>query len=80
MKEEYRKRILQFTDLLRISEKNSRKNSKLLKERMLNQKPGNCCTLVYTSGTTGFPKVINILLNFSEIYNKIIFFLFFNFN
>jgi long-chain-fatty-acid--CoA ligase ACSBG len=27
-----------------------------VENRMKKQKPGNCCTLVYTSGTTGPPK------------------------
>ena len=29
---------------------------KYLQERMEKVRPGNCCTLVYTSGTTGMPK------------------------
>ncbi|EAR97244.2 acyl-CoA synthetase (AMP-forming)/AMP-acid ligase II (macronuclear) [Tetrahymena thermophila SB210] len=28
----------------------------ILENRMIKQRPGNCCTLVYTSGTTGMPK------------------------
>jgi long-subunit acyl-CoA synthetase (AMP-forming) len=28
-----------------------------LAARIADQKPGHCCTLVYTSGTTGNPKV-----------------------
>lgn len=28
----------------------------MLHKRMNEVKPGNCCTLVYTSGTTGMPK------------------------
>lgn len=31
-----------------------------LEHRMNSQKPGNCCTLVYTSGTTGQPKGVMI--------------------
>jgi long-chain-fatty-acid--CoA ligase ACSBG len=27
-----------------------------LEDKMRQVKPGNCCTLVYTSGTTGMPK------------------------
>jgi long-chain-fatty-acid--CoA ligase ACSBG len=36
-------------------------NSALYKElshRIFIQKPGNCCNIVYTSGTTGFPKAV----------------------
>ena len=29
-----------------------------LAERVIIQKPGNCCDIVYTSGTTGFPKAV----------------------
>ncbi len=28
------------------------------KNRMAKQKPGNCCNIVYTSGTTGTPKAV----------------------
>lgn len=30
--------------------------SDIIENRMVKQRPGNCCTLVYTSGTTGMPK------------------------
>jgi long-chain-fatty-acid--CoA ligase ACSBG len=30
----------------------------LLAQRVSIQKPGNCCDIVYTSGTTGFPKAV----------------------
>ena len=33
-------------------------NEKLLHERIQMQNPGNCCNIVYTSGTTGFPKAV----------------------
>jgi long-chain-fatty-acid--CoA ligase ACSBG len=31
---------------------------KELSHRISIQKPGNCCNIVYTSGTTGFPKAV----------------------
>jgi long-chain-fatty-acid--CoA ligase ACSBG len=31
---------------------------KELNHRISTQKPGNCCNIVYTSGTTGFPKAV----------------------
>ena len=31
-----------------------------LHERMEKVRPGNCCTLVYTTGTTGMPKGVMI--------------------
>jgi long-chain-fatty-acid--CoA ligase ACSBG len=37
-----------------------RVEDKYLRERMDKVKPGNCCTLVYTSGTTGMPKGVMI--------------------
>ena len=37
-----------------------RVDTKNLEERMNRVKPGNCCTLVYTSGTTGMPKGVMI--------------------
>lgn len=33
-----------------------RVDKKHVEERMDRVRPGNCCTLVYTSGTTGMPK------------------------
>ena len=32
-----------------------------LENRMKSQRPGNCCTLVYTSGTTGQPKGVMVI-------------------
>lgn len=49
--------IITFQSLLEIGKKyvpNSKDWS--LEVKMTEQKPGNCCTLVYTSGTTGPPK------------------------
>lgn len=35
-----------------------RVEKKTIEDRMNKIKPGNCCTLVYTSGTTGMPKAV----------------------
>jgi long-chain-fatty-acid--CoA ligase ACSBG len=48
---------MQWKDFMEMGRKyvaNTLENS--LESRMSRQKPGNMCTLVYTSGTTGQPK------------------------
>ncbi|KEP63286.1 UNVERIFIED_CONTAM: AMP-binding enzyme domain-containing protein [Hammondia hammondi] len=45
--------VISFEDFLQLG---TAVNDALLTARMESQKPGECCSLVYTSGTTGFPK------------------------
>ncbi|PFH35418.1 AMP-binding enzyme domain-containing protein [Besnoitia besnoiti] len=45
--------VISFEDFLQLG---AAVNDVLLTARMESQKPGECCSLVYTSGTTGFPK------------------------
>ncbi|CBZ50155.1 putative very long-chain acyl-CoA synthetase [Neospora caninum Liverpool] len=45
--------VISFEDFVQLG---SAVNDVLLTARMETQKPGECCSLVYTSGTTGFPK------------------------
>ncbi|OXB72208.1 UNVERIFIED_CONTAM: hypothetical protein H355_014949 [Colinus virginianus] len=46
-------RVMQFDDFLVLGEQ---VEDVLLTERMEGQRAGQCCSIVYTSGTTGFPK------------------------
>lgn len=46
-------KIIQWNDFIKEGERVDKKN---VEERMNKAKPGNCATLVYTSGTTGMPK------------------------
>lgn len=49
--------VLQFSKVLEIGAKFMKDDKDVQRqERLKRQKPGNCCTLVYTSGTTGNPK------------------------
>lgn len=50
---EFAGKIIQWEDFMKEGERVDRKN---VEERMNKAKPGNCATLVYTSGTTGMPK------------------------
>ena len=53
--------VLTFNQFLEIGKKYAPKNVETsLEFRMKQPKPGNCCTLVYTSGTTGNPKGVMI--------------------
>jgi long-chain-fatty-acid--CoA ligase ACSBG len=52
--EKFKGKVLTFTQLLELGLSSSTEQE--LEDRMKKQKPGNCCTLVYTSGTTGPPK------------------------
>ena len=55
--ENRKNQVMAFDELLKIGRqfaKDSRDET--LQSRKSCQKPGNCCTLVYTSGTTGNPK------------------------
>jgi len=53
----YRVPIYSFSDFLRLSE---HVKASQLEERMAAQLPGHCCTLIYTSCTTGPPKAAMI--------------------
>ncbi len=58
---EYKNKIMLFNDFLKIGQNaKTDQNYDSLEVRMKKQKPGNCCTLVYTSGTTGPPKAVMI--------------------
>lgn len=59
---EYKDKVMLFNDFLEIGKKAQKDSEKAnqLEVRMRQQKPGNCCTLVYTSGTTGPPKAVMI--------------------
>lgn len=46
-------RAVHWADFLK---KGDRVDLRSVEERMTKAKPGNCATLVYTSGTTGMPK------------------------
>ncbi|EGR28339.1 hypothetical protein IMG5_177990 [Ichthyophthirius multifiliis] len=49
--------VLSWNEIMEIGKKfKSEKAEDDIENRMKSQKPGNCCTLVYTSGTTGMPK------------------------
>ena len=58
---EYKGKVMLFKEFLELG-KNAKTKEKEdnLEVRMRKQKPGNCCTLVYTSGTTGPPKAVMI--------------------
>jgi len=56
---ERKNNVLLFQDVMELGRKHSKEtNDKFLNERLEAQRPGNCCTLVYTSGTTGLPKAV----------------------
>jgi long-chain-fatty-acid--CoA ligase ACSBG len=48
-------RIMLWKDFMALGK---RVEKKTILDRMSKIKPGNCCTLVYTSGTTGMPKAV----------------------
>jgi len=51
--------VMTFDDLLKLGSKFAKDSrDETLQARKQKQKPGNCCTLVYTSGTTGLPKAV----------------------
>jgi len=52
--EKRRHQVMLWKDLLEQGQDKSQEG--LLDQRMSGVKPGTCCTLVYTSGTTGQPK------------------------
>lgn len=55
--ENRRKQVITLADLLEMGRQFGKQNDeKYINERLKDQKPGNVCTLVYTSGTTGPPK------------------------
>ena len=49
-------KLITWSDFIKLG-KNSNLD-KALYERISNQKPGHCCNIVYTSGTTGPPKAV----------------------
>ena len=59
--ENRKNQIMLFADFLELGKNYLTKNKeRTLEYVMSKQKPGNCCTLVYTSGTTGPPKGVMI--------------------
>lgn len=55
--EKRKDQVLQFSKVLEMGAKFLEQDKDVKRtERMKHQKPGNCATLVYTSGTTGNPK------------------------
>lgn len=58
---EYQGKVLLYKDFLEKGRNFvAQVPSDMIEKRMKAQKPGNCCTLVYTSGTTGPPKGVMI--------------------
>ena len=49
-------KLIKWKDFIKLGE--TQKNDELLNERISMQRPGNCCDIVYTSGTTGPPKAV----------------------
>jgi len=52
--EKRKKQILLWKDFMKLGQNNELDGE--LESRMQSIRPGTCCTLVYTSGTTGNPK------------------------
>jgi long-chain-fatty-acid--CoA ligase ACSBG len=53
--EKFSEKIITYQSFI---SKGERMDPKTVHERMEKVHPGNCCTLVYTSGTTGMPKAV----------------------
>lgn len=59
--ENRKNQVILFSDFLTLGKNYVATSPEIsLDYRMKKQKPGNCCTLVYTSGTTGPPKGVMI--------------------